>query len=391
QTRSLSPTASEDDIEELVAGNTAFALELYDAVNDAEGNLFLSPYSISVALGMTYAGALGDTESQMADTLHFNLTQDRLHPAFNKLDLELASRGEDAEGKDEEPFRLHIVNQLWGQEDYEFLPDFLDTLAVNYGAGLRLMDFESVPDSSRIEINEWVADQTGQRIKDLVPQGGIDTLTRLVLTNAIYFNAAWDSPFEVANTAEGTFAQLDGTEITVPMMSQEQVYPYVERDNVKAVELPYDGNELSMILLVPEPGTFADFEDTLTSDELNLLIGSLAATNLRLSLPKFEYNAKLSLAQTLAAMGMPAAFATEANFSGMDGTRDLQISDVFHKAFIAVDESGTEAAAATAGVVGTTSIPDEPLVFSIDRPFLFLIRDRKTGAILFLGRVTAPE
>ncbi len=391
KTRSLSPQVLDDDLSDLVDGNTAFALDLYHSVNDEAGNLFLSPYSISVALGMTYGGARGETETQMADTLHFYLSQQNLHPAFNKLDLELESRGENAEGKDEKPFRLHIVNQLWGQKAYAFLPEFLDTLAVNYGAGLRLMDFMSAPESSRIQINDWVADQTEQRIKDLIPQGGIDTLTRLVLTNAIYFNAAWDSPFAKGNTTDGIFTQLDGTESTVSMMSQEQVYPYVDRETLKAVELPYDGHELSMVLLVPESGSFEDFEERLAPDELDQILGRLTGANLRLTMPKFEYSAELSLAQTLAAMGMPAALSTEANFSGMDGTRDLQISDVFHKAFVAVDEAGTEAVAATAVVAGTTSVPPEPVELTIDRPFIFLIRDIETGTILFLGRVVKVE
>ena len=214
--RVTSPDLAPSDMRDLVAGNSAFAFDLYQALSAEDGNLFYSPYSISLALAMTYAGARGETEQQMANTLHFILSQDRLHSAFNGLDLELAGRGEGAEGTDEEGFRLNIVNALWGQEGFEFLPEFLDLVAENYGAGLRLLDFVNAAEDSRIVINDWVSEQTEGKIEDLIPQDVIDDLTRLVLTNAIFFNAAWLNPFEEGLTRDGTFHLLDGGEVTVP-------------------------------------------------------------------------------------------------------------------------------------------------------------------------------
>ena len=234
-----SPNVSETDLSTLVDGNSAFAFDLYKALKGTTGNIFYSPYSISAALAMTYAGARGDTEKQMADVLHFILSQNQLHPAFNKLAIELASRGQGANGKDGEGFRLNVVNAIWGQKDYKFLPQFLDVLAENYGAGLRIIDFQQAPEESRVTINKWVSDQTENRINDLIPQGAIDRLTRLVLTNAIYFNAAWQYPFNEKTTTNGTFYLLDGTTTTVPMMKQSESFGYTEGNGYQAVELPY--------------------------------------------------------------------------------------------------------------------------------------------------------
>ncbi|TET81990.1 MAG: serpin family protein, partial [Anaerolineales bacterium] len=194
--RVISPRVGTADLKELVVGNTAFAFDLYQTLRGEEGNLFFSPYSISLALAMTYAGARGETEQQMADTLRFTLPQDRLHPAFNMVDLELSSRGEDVDEQLGEAFRLNIANSIWGQRGYDFLPEFLDVLALNYGAGLRLVDYVEAPEEARQIVNQWVSDQTEEKIKDLIPQGAIDSLTRLVLANAIYFNAGWFYPFE---------------------------------------------------------------------------------------------------------------------------------------------------------------------------------------------------
>ena len=390
--RVTSPNVTASELTELVDGNTAFAFDLYQALRDEEGNLFYSPYSISVALAMTYAGARNETEQQMADTLHFTLSQDCLHPALNSLDLKLASRGEGAEGKDGEGFRLNIANSIWGQEDYEFLDEFLDVLAENYGAGLRLLDFINAPESSRVTINDWVSDRTEGRIKDLIPQGAIDEWTRLVLSNAIYFNAAWLNPFSEDATGDGTFHLLDGSEITIPMMTQTESFGYAEGAGYKAVELPYDGNELSMVILLPTSGEFDDFESALDADLVDDIIDDLKYREVTLSMPKFEFESEFSLVNTLAAMGMPVAFSgAAADFSGMTGNRDLFISDILHKAFVSVDEAGTEAAAATAVVMSLTAAPEVPIEVTINRPFIFLIRDIETGAVLFVGRVANPS
>jgi serpin B len=394
--RVSNPDVSQTNLTTLVAGNSEFAFNLYRAIRNTDGNLFYSPHSISLALAMTYAGARGDTEQQMDDTLRFTLPSRQLHPAFNWLDIELASRGEGAEGKDEGGFRLNIVNAIWGQKDYEFLSEFLDILAENYGAGLRPLDFIKAPEESRITINNWVSEQTEGRIEDLIPQGLIDTWTRLVLTNAIYFNAAWQYPFEESMTKDGPFYLLDGSKVTVPMMKQTEHFGYTEGEGYQAVELPYDGRKLSMVILLPRKENFEQFEGSLDYQLVDSLIKALEYQRVSLTMPKFEFESEFRLKETLAAMGMPDAFVWPiADFSGMTGNRDLFIGDVIHKAFVSVDESGTEAAAATAVVMlptaGPPEEPEEAVEVTVDRPFIFLIRDIETGAIVFVGRVVNPN
>jgi serpin B len=390
--RVTSPVANQSDIATLVEGNDAFAFNVYRTLKD-NTNLFFSPYSISLALAMTYAGAGGDTEQQMKDTLHFNLSQERFHPTFNSLDLELSKRGKGAKGKDNQGFRLNIVNAIWGQEGFTFLQNFLDILAQNYGAGIRLLDFKSEPDVSRIAINNWVSDQTEGRIKDLIPQGVIDAMTRLVLTNAIYLNAAWQYPLNKEDTTDGTFHLLDGGEISVPMMHLTESFAYKEDSDYQAIELPYDGRELSMIVFLPRSGKFASFKESFDAAKFNQIVNSMNTRKVELSMPKFKFSSDFSLKNTLSDMGMPIAFTGNADFSGMDGKRDLQISDVIHKAFIAVDESGTEAAAATAVIMRLTSapMPEQIITLTVDRPFIFIIRDIQTGTILFIGNVMNPD
>ncbi len=386
--REESPDLNEGELEELVAGNTAFALDLYKALRGGDENLIFSPFSISVALAMTYAGARNGTARQMAEVFHFTLPPDRLHPAANALDLELESRGQGAAGHDGGGFQLNIVNAVWGQGGYGFLPDYLDVLAVNYGAGLRILDFKESPEESRLVINDWVSDQTADRIQDLLPPGAIDALTRLVLTNAVYFSAAWEEPFPEKQTQPGSFHLLDGGAVTVPLMSLREDFGYYAGADCQAVELPYDGKELSMVILLPPAGKFQDFEDSLDGNRLDEIVSNIQPSDINLTMPKFSFRTSAALNHTLAAMGMKDAFIPfTADFSGIDGTRDLYITSILHKAFIAVDEYGTEAAAATAVVIGITSVPEN---VRIDRPFIFLIRDIQTGAVLFLGRVMNP-
>jgi len=389
--RVTSPDVNESDLATLVSGNNAFAFDVYQVLREEDGNLFYSPYSISLALAMTYAGARGETAQQMADTLHFILPQDRLHPAFNGLDIELARRGEGAKGKDGEGFRLNIVNAIWGQKDYEFLSEFLDLLAENYGAGLRILDFVSAPEESRITINNWVSDQTEGRIEDLIPQGLIDALTRLVLTNAIYFNAAWQYPFSEDMTEDGLFYPLNGGEVTMPMMKQTESFGYAEGDGYQAVELPYNGSELSMVILLPEAGQFELFEGSLDAQDVGAILRDLEFRQVNLTMPKFEFESAFSLKETLAALGMPVVFSGGADFSGITGNRDLFILDVIHKAFVSVDEAGTEAAAAVAVIMPLAMPPGEPVDVTVDRPFIFLIRDIQTDTILFVGRIVNPS
>ncbi len=390
--RASSVEVNKADLSGLVGGNSTFAFDLYQTLKDADGNLFYSPYSISLALAMTYAGARGETAQQMANTLHYTLSQNLLHPAFNSLDIELSHRGQGAKGKDEKGFRLNIVNAIWGQKGFKFLAPFLDILAENYGAGLRPLNFSSAPEDSRVKINDWVSDQTENRIKNLIPQGAITPLTLLVLTNAIYFNAAWQYPFkENATDKAGTFYLLDGSKINVSMMKQTEMLGYAENASYQAVELPYDGRELSMIILLPSAGNFKTFEKALDAKQVTAIIKDVKPRQVALSLPKFKFESKFNLNKALSKMGMPIAFSPDADFSAMTGKHDLFISDVIHKAFVAVDEAGTEAAAATAVIMRTTSVPQAPVQVTVDRPFIFLIRDNKTDAILFIGRVVKPS
>jgi serpin B len=257
---------------------------------------------------------------------------------------------------------------------------------------MRLLDFATDAGAARVTINDWVENQTEGRIKDLIPPGVVNAATRLVLTNAIYFNAAWQHPFESHLTEDGPFYLLDGSELSVPLMLQSESFGYAEGEGYQAVELPYDGRQLSMVILLPERGRFGAFEESLSAESMSAVLEALEYQRVTLTLPKFEYESEFGLGQTLAEMGMDAAFSGEADFSGMTGTRDLFISEVIHKAFVGVDEEGTEAAAATAVVMAETAMQaEEPMVVTVDRPFLFFIRDIETGVILFLGRVVDPS
>ena len=390
KTRVTVPLATDSELTDLVRGNNAFAFGLYQKLREEEsGNLFYSPYSISLALAMTYAGARDETERQMSNALHFTLSQDKLHPAFNALDLQLASRGEGSSGQDGKGFRLNIANAIWGQHGYAFLQNFLDKLAENYGAGMRIANFIEAPEASRVTINDWVAHQTEDKIKDLIPPDAINILTRLVLTNAIYFNAAWLSPFDERATAAGDFHLLTGNSIKVPMMRQTESFGYARDTGYQAVELLYDGSEISMVILLPDKGTFDTFEKSLNAGLVSQISKDLRRQRIDLTMPSFEFEAQFKLGAMLQKMGMSDAFNAQlADFSGMDGTKDLSISDVFHKAFVLVNENGTEAAAATGVVIGVTSLP--PRV-AVDRPFIFLIRDIATNTTLFVGRVIDPR
>ncbi|MCE2502175.1 MAG: serpin family protein [Dehalococcoidia bacterium] len=379
-------------------GNNAFAFDLYHALSDGESNLFYSPFSISQALAMTSSGARGETQRQMADTLHHRLPQSGLHPAFNALERTLASRGEgppgtpnDADGTGQY-FRLNIANAVWGQEGYHFLPDFLDVLAEHYGAGMMAVDFVGAPDESRVRINDRVAEETSGKVKDLLPPGIIDRSTRLVLTNAVYFNASWLWPFSPRDTEIRPFHLDGGGMVMVPMMTEtsKDFYGHATGDGYQVVDLPYSWGELSMTVLLPDHGALEEFEGSLDSEMLDRIIDDIEIDYITLTMPLFEFESEFDLGDTLAAMGMPDAFGARADFSGMTGSRDLWIRAVVHKAFVSVDEKGTEAAAATGVVMLESGISKEPIAVTVDRPFVFLIRDNGTGTALFLGRVSNP-
>lgn len=386
------PTVAAGDLEALVAGNRTFAVDLYHAVG-GEGNMIFSPYSISLALAMAYAGARGETGTQMADVLSYTLPQERLHPAFNALDQSLNALGDVNPMEASIPFQLSIANAAWGQQDYAFHPEYLDTLALNYGAGLRLVDFIGEPEPSRLTINDWVEEQTEGRIADLIPQGVITPDTRLVLTNAIYFYGAWAEEFMPEATRDEPFFLLDGSSVTVPMMRRTALYPYLRGENFTAVSLPYQGYRASMTIIMPDEGQFPAFEQALTGDRLAEIMGEMLGASVELGMPRFEFTSDLSLSDTLPAMGMPDAFDPGvADFTGIADPIPyrLFISDVIHKAFIKVDEKGTEAAAATAVVMGLGAAPMENVTLTLDHPFIFVITDQQTGSILFMGRVVNP-
>lgn len=379
---------------ELVAGDTRFALDLHRALVEEkpDENLFFSPYSVSIALAMTWAGARGTTEREMRETLHY-LDQDRTHPAFNALDRAIDGRDE-VEVEDDEgtPFSLETANAVWGQEGFPFRQSYLDALATNYGAGLRVVDYESDPGAARDRINEWVAERTEGKIPELFPEGTIDALTRLVLANAVYFQANWEYPFDEAETSDGEFTALDGSTATVPFMHESRGLPYAEGDGWQAVELPYVGGEVSMVVLLPEAGTFEAVEADLTADRIQGVFDALERREGSLAFPKFTYHSGLKLADVLAGMGMPSAFdADDADFHGMydheQVGRNLFVGSVVHEGYVAVDENGTEAAAATGVEMRLESAPANPWEMAVDRPFLFAIRDRPTDTVLFLGRV----
>ncbi|MCK6507315.1 serpin family protein [Myxococcota bacterium] len=375
------------------ASMRAFAVDLLHR-SAAEENLFLSPYSISVALAMTWAGTNGATEAQLTSALHFDLPEDQLHPAFNALDLALAGRADEVPvpetGDPGDAFALSLVNQLFGQAGYPFQAPFLDTLALHYGAGMRLLDFQADPEDCRGQINAWVEAVTQERIEDLLPPGSITDLTRLVLVNAIYFKASWWAPFEASATTDQAFTTLSGAEVSVPTMHGELETRYGAADGLAVVDLPYVGEQLTMTLVVPDAGRFTDVRDGLDAATLDEILASLSVYRVTLAVPRFSFRTALDVIPPLRELGVVDAFDPElADLSGMSTASELYVSGVFHQAFVAVDEAGTEAAAATAVVVGDESEPPHAELI-VDRPFLFLIRDRPTGAVLFLGQVVDP-
>lgn len=384
------PNVPAADLEALVKGNSSFAFELYGQLSAQPGNLFYSPYSISLALAMTWAGAKNQTEADMAATLGFTLPQAQIHPAFNALDLALTSRGKNAKASDGKGFRLNIANALWGQTGYPFEQPFLDTLGENYGAGMRVVDFHSDPDGSATLINQWVDKLTEGKIPELVTAEDITPSTELVLTNAIYFNAAWAEPFETKDTADGSFVKADGSAVTVPMMHGFRDTGYAKGDAYQALSLAYDGGELSMVLVMPDAGTLSDFEASLDAAKIDDITSALGEHSVDVTMPRFKFDGSFSLSKALSQLGMEIAFTPAADFSGISTKSALLIQEVIHKSFVSVNEAGTEAAAATAVLLGDTAAP-EPATMTLDHPFIFFIRDNATKSILFVGRVADPS
>ncbi|MHC4158731.1 MAG: serpin family protein [Planctomycetota bacterium] len=372
----------------LVEGNNAFALELYAELRADEGNLFFSPYSISTALAMTYAGARGETEKQMARVLHFSLPDERFHTTFGAVLKDLNARGEKG------GYELTAANALWPQKGYVFLKEFLELVRTDYGGGLNEVDFVGAAEAARQTINDWVKKETRNKIKELIGPGGLDSLTRLVLTNAIYFKGNWAVQFEEKDTKDAPFYLLNGKKLDVPMMNRTGQFSYMETEDFQGLELPYVDDELSMIILLPkENDGLAELEKRLTQENLSDWLEKLYKREVIVSVPKFKMTSQFELNDVLESMGVKNAFMWgAADFSGMDGTKELFISAVIHKAYVDVNEEGTEAAAATGVKMKLTVVgPRERTVFRADHPFLFLIRDNHSGSILFIGRVMNPK
>ncbi|MGD9209402.1 MAG: serpin family protein [Desulfobacteraceae bacterium] len=382
------PTAEE--IATRIQSINDFAFELYQQLITEADNLFYSPYSISLSLAMAYAGAAGETETQMADALHFELSQAKLHPAFKSLADELASRNyEEATVAQGRGFKLNIANAAWGQDDYPFLNKFFYTIDSNYDGGFSSLDFVADPEAARITINNWVAEQTNDHIQDLIAQGVLSTLTRLVLTNAVYFNAAWAYPFERSETKEDLFYVSDGRTPMVEMMHQENTFEYSEGEGYQAIKLPYQNEELFMVILLPDAGQFEVFEESMSREKIETIIREMRSHDVLLRLPKFTIEAGFNLNAPLKSLGMINAFSANADFSGINGERSLFISNVIHQGFVAVDEEGTEAAAGTAVIMNKNMAPSAKVI--ADRPFIFLIQDSVTETILFIGKVMDPS
>jgi serpin B len=369
----------------LVAGNTAFAADLYARLRKDKGNLFLSPFSISTALAMTAAGARGQTLAEMRKVLH--LPEDP-NPAFSQL---LAPMHSVPPGL-KRAYELSVASALWGQKGLPWKPEFIELTRKFYGAGLSEVDFAET-EAARKVINDWVAAQTREKIKDLIGPGVLDRDTRMVLTNAIYFKSAWFFPFNKGATQTQPFTLADGTKVDAPLMTQTEGFRYAEDESTQVLELPYQMGELSMVVLLPKSADgLAKLEEGLTADKLAAWEKAAKHAEVRVSLPRFRTEREFSLAPVLKAMGMASAFGRGADFSGMTAAEKLFIAEVLHKAFVDVNEDGTEAAAATAVIMKRASaLPREPKVFRADHPFVYLIRENKTKSVLFLGRLENPK
>jgi serpin B len=373
------------DVATVLKGNQLFALDLYAQLRQQKGNLFVSPYSISTAMAMTYVGARDDTAAQIAKVFHFTLSQDRLHPAFAALITnQYVNDGS----------QFSTANRLWGQKGYGFLSTFVKTTSDYYRAGLQEVDFASATEESRRTINTWGAQKTQDKIQDLIPEGIVTSNTKFVLTNAVYFKANWKMPFDKSLTEEKPFNVTATQQVQVPMMHHNEFFKYAELDKLQVLELPYVGERLSMVILLPNPvDGLADLESRLTPENLENWLSSLHGVDdyslgFEVWLPKFKMSSEFKLKEVLSNMGMPAAFSDRvADFSGINSKESLALSEVVHKTFVDVNEEGTEAAAATAVIAETRGLRPS---FRADHPFIFLIRDTQSGGILFLGRVVNP-
>ena len=390
-TQSVSHTGSA--VESVVDANNMFAFDIYKQLSDEnseDDNLFLSPFSISSALALTYEGAKGETADQIQSVFYFPDSIETLRNGYQEVNAGINA------GDPE--YDLEVANALWAEETYPFLEDYINTAETYYSANTTNLDFINQPEESRVTINDWVAGKTNDKIEDLIPEGMINSMTRFVITNAIYFKGTWVLQFDKNMTTEADFTTPSGETVTVDMMKRtddDAVYGYAETDGLQVLEMPYEnesGKKLSMIVLLPKENDLKEAEDALSADNLEEITDSIKSRQVKVYFPKFKLETEYLLSDTLIDMGMPMAFTGSADFSGIDGTKYLYISDVVHKAFVEVNEEGTEAAAATGVVYASGMSPEkEPIpVFRADHPFIFMIQDDETGNILFIGRISNP-
>lgn len=376
--------STQQGVQEVINANNEFAFDLYHQLNESENeNLFYSPYSIFAAISMTYEGAEGQTADEIKSVFHFP-ESNILRPNFAKIYNSINKAIKD--------YELKTGNALWVQQDYPFLEDYLTKIEKYYGGKAANIDFIKETEASRLTINSFIEEQTNKKIKNLIPDGFIDVTTRLVLTNAIYFKGDWQWQFDKSDTFEGDFRITDNNIVKTEMMNMEPdktEFNYVDTEELQILELPYKGDKISMLILLPKDNLDM-IESTLSAEKLDEYKSQMKETKLdSIFLPKFEFDTKYFMKDTLAAMGMPTAFSRNADFSGMTGMQDLFIDFVIHQAYIKVDEKGTEAAAATAvGMKLTAVMPDN--IFNADHPFIFVIQEKENGSILFLGKVVDP-
>ncbi|MBN2582690.1 MAG: serpin family protein [Planctomycetes bacterium] len=383
-------------LDDLVAGNNTFACRLYQNLAAKDGNLFFSPMSISSALAMVYAGAEGQTAAEMKEALSFGQPEQELHKSFRQLNAQL-----NPSGRGELPYDLTVANALWGQQGHQFLDDYLKIVSDDYGGTLNAVNFASNGEGVRQQINTWAEEKTRGKIKDLIGPGVLNPLTRLVLTNAIYFKGKWEAPFKKESTREQPFrlamAEKEKSEVRtvqVPMMRQKEKFGYMETGTVQVLQMPYVGEDLAMLVVLPRAATkesMADLEKSLSAEQIKQWTGGLRNEEIAVTFPRFKATQGFSLNQPLQDLGMASAFSEAADFSGIDGTKDLFLAAVIHKAYVDVNEEGTEAAAATAAVLGLKGMPPKPKTFVADHPFVFMIRHVPSGSVLFMGRVMDPS
>jgi len=360
----------------------SFGLDLYRVLSGKEGNIFFSPFSISTALAMTYLGADGNTALQMKQVLHFE--DEGLHESFSEL---IASLDKPAEA-----YRLITANALWVQKNYPLLESFLKDIDRYYRAPVNIVDFVTDLDNSIRKVNDWIEEKTAGKIKNMLTRDDVDSLTRLILTNAIYFKGKWKMPFNEKLTKKDFFYVNENTKVEVDMMELTEKFEYYEDDRVQVLKLPYAGSSLSMVIVLPRVNVkLIELEKDLTKEKIEQWLKNLSETRVQLFLPRFKILERLSMKETLVKMGMTDAFSDKANFSKIDGTLKLKIQNVIHQAFVEVNEEGTEAAAATAVIVGIKmAMPVMPVIFRADRPFMFFIQEETSNTILFMGRLQKP-